>query len=56
MITSPTTVRTKPQRIRFAGRPFAMRPAISATANMLSDSGAIDSPACRALYSSTICR
>ncbi len=34
----------------------ARRPATSAMANMLSDSGAIDRPACMALYSSTICR
>jgi hypothetical protein len=39
------------------GRRFpARRPASNATANMLSDSGAIESPACIALYSSTIWR
>ena len=40
-----------------AGRRLpARRPATSATANMLRESGAMDSPASRALYSSTICR
>ena len=34
----------------------ARLPASSAIANMLSDSGAIESPASIALYSSTICR
>ena len=34
----------------------ARRPAMRATANMLSDSGARDRPACNALYSRTICR
>ena len=34
----------------------ARLPASSATANMLSESGAIDRPASIALYSSTICR
>ena len=40
---------------RAGGRP-ARRPASIATANMLNDSGAIERPACIALYSSTICR
>ena len=53
---SPATSRMNPTRMRFAGRPLALRPARIATKNMLSDSGAIDSPASRALYSSTICR
>ena len=40
-----------------AGRRFPARlPASSATPNMLSDSGASDSPASIALYSNTICR
>ena len=56
MMPSPATSRMKPTRMRFAGRPFALRPARIATTNMLSESGAIDSPACSALYSSTICR
>ena len=34
----------------------AFRPATSATTNMLSESGAIESPASIALYSSTIWR
>ena len=34
----------------------ALRPAINATANMLSESGASVRPACMALYSSTIWR
>ena len=34
----------------------ALFPASSATANMLSESGARDRPASMALYSSTICR
>ena len=37
-------------------RPPALRPATSATANMLSDSGASERPASIALYSRTICR
>ena len=34
----------------------AFLPATSATANIVSDSGASESPASSALYSSTICR
>ena len=40
-----------------AARRFpAFFPASSATANMLSDSGASDRPACIALYSRVICK
>ena len=56
MIPSPTTSRMNPSRMMFAGRPFALRPARMAMTNMLSESGAIESPASSALYSSTICR
>ena len=42
--------------MRSAGRRPARRPATSATANMLNESGASDSPAPIAVYSSTICR
>ena len=37
-------------------RPPAFFPARTATANMLSESGASERPASSALYSSTICR
>ena len=53
----PIVNRANPARIRLAGRRFPpLLPATSATANMLSDSGAMDRPAPIALYSSTICR
>ena len=42
--------------ITLGRRPPALRPATIATANMLSDSGASESPASIALYSRTICR
>ena len=54
---TPTTSRPKPSRMISLGRrSAALRPASSATANMLSDSGASDRPASIALYSSTIWR
>ena len=53
----PSVLSAKPTRTMLLGRRFpAFRPASSATANMLSDSGARESPACIALYSSVICR
>ena len=53
----PTKRSANPARIRIAGRRRpARRSASRATANMLSDSGASDRPACMALYSSTIWR
>ena len=53
----PPARSAKPNLTMLAGRRSpAFLPARSATANMLSDSGAIESPAWRALYSSTICR
>ena len=46
-----------PSRMMVAGRRLpAFLPASNATANMVRDNGASDSPACIALYSSTICR
>ena len=53
----PTARSRKPNRMMLLGRRSpAFFPASSATANMLSESGASDRPACIALYSSTICR
>ena len=53
----PAVVSANPTRMMFAGRRFpVLRPASIATANMLSESGARDRPACIALYSSVICR
>ena len=53
----PIVVSANPARTMSAGRRFpAFFPASNATANMLSDSGAIDSPACIALYSRVICK
>ena len=55
--TSPTSTSAQPPRITAAGRRLPdRRPAISADANIVSDSGAIVRPVCSALYSSTICR
>ena len=55
--STPTAASAKPARMMLLGRRSPARfPASSATANMLSDSGASDRPACIALYSSTICR
>ena len=42
--------------IALGRRDPARLPARSATANIVSESGAIDRPVCIALYSSTICR
>ena len=56
MIARPATASAKPHRMMFAGRRLRPRPASSATTNMLSESGAIERPACSALYSNTICR
>jgi hypothetical protein len=54
---TPAARRRKPARmIRDGLWPAAFFPATRATANMLSESGAIESPAWSALYSSTICR
>ncbi len=54
---TPTARSRKPARMILLGlRPPAFLPATSATANMLSESGAIERPASSALYSSTICR
>ena len=53
----PAVSSTNPQRMMTLGRRRPARfPATMATANMLSDSGASERPACIALYSSTICR
>jgi hypothetical protein len=55
--TIPTDTSANPSRMMLLGRRFpAFLPARSATANMLSESGARERPACIALYSSTICR
>ncbi len=55
MSAIPRLDRKKPARMIAAGRRSpAFLPATSAAANMVSDSGASDSPACRALYSSVI--
>ena len=55
--SSPTVVSANPaQTMVLARRLPAIRPASIATANMLSDSGARESPACIALYSRVICR
>ena len=54
---TPMVRRRNPARMMPAGRLFPARfPASSATANMLSDSGAIESPDPIALYSRTIWR
>ena len=56
-LAKPIASRTNPTWMTMAGRRLPERlPASSATANMLSDSGASDSPARIASYSSTICR
>ena len=56
-IATPTLANAKPMRMISLARRFdCRRPASIAIANMLSDSGASDRPACRALYSRTICR
>ena len=48
----PTVLSPKPASTMLLGRRFPdLRPASSATPNMLSDSGASDKPACIALYS-----
>ena len=53
----PIALRAKPTRTIVLGRRFpALRPASSATPNMLSESGARVSPVFIALYSSVICR
>ena len=53
--TRPTIKSRNPHRMRLAGRRVpALLPASIATANMVSESGAIDNPACMALYPSTI--
>ena len=54
----PTSTSSEPHPDDAArhGAPPGVFPASSATANMLSDSGASDRPACMASYSSTICR
>ena len=53
--TKPTIRSRKPHRMRLAGRRLPdLFPTIMATANMVSESGAIDSPDCIALYPSTI--
>ncbi len=55
--TTPAVTSANPIRmIALARRPPARLPASSAIANMLRDSGAIESPASIALYSNTICR
>ena len=58
MITAiPTVVSAKPARTTLLERRFPdFLPAIMATANMLRDSGARESPACIALYSRVICK
>ncbi len=54
---TPADVNAKPALMIVAGRRLpAFLPARSATANMLSESGAIERPASIALYSKTICR
>ena len=54
---TPTASSRNPARMILLGlRLPAFLPAITATPNMLSESGAIDRPASIALYSSTICR
>ena len=54
---SPTVHRANPARMMLLGRrPPALRPASSATANMLSESGARVKPVFIALYSSVIWR
>ena len=53
----PTAVRVNPARTMLLARRFPdLRPATRATANMLSDNGASESPASIALYSSVICK
>ena len=53
----PSVLSANPARMIVAGRrPPDLRPARIATANMVSESGAIDRPVCRASYSSLICR
>ena len=55
MIAIPRLDSTNPARMIAAGRRSpAFLPATSAAANMVSDSGASDRPASRALYSSVI--
>ena len=55
--TIPTSASPNPTRMMLAGRRLpALFPASSATANMVSESGAMDRPACIALYSSVTCR
>ena len=58
MITAiPTVVSANPARTTLLERRFPVfLPAIMATANMLSDNGARESPACIALYSRVICK
>ena len=58
MITAmPTVVSANPARTTLLERRFpAFLPAIMATANMLRDNGANESPACIALYSRVICK
>ena len=56
-ITMPASTSAKPARMILARAPVPARfPATSAVANIVSDSGARDRPACIALYSSTICK
>ena len=56
-MTIPISRSAKPARMMLLGRRLPERlPARIAVANMLSDSGARDKPACSALYSRTICR
>ena len=58
MISSiPAVVSANPTSTMVLERRFpSFRPASMATANMLSDSGARERPACIALYSSVICK
>ena len=53
----PTARSAKPALMMLLGRRLPDRfPARIAAANMLNESGAREMPACRALYSRTICR
>ena len=57
MAAMPTVLSANPARTMLAGRRFpALRPASNAMPNIDSDSGASESPACMALYSSVIWR
>ena len=57
MIAIPTAASRNPARMMAAARRLPARfPAMTATANIVRDSGASDRPACIALYSSVICR